>query len=154
MKVQIMEAQHVSCECMCRWGRACSCIRYVKNCEELYSLFLRPHWLFMFSISLLHHTCTDTLLSILPVHPSLSIILLSTELPEKWLSFKWPTQHGKITRLSSRSARCVDIAYAHKNSNTPLRICARLCICIPQTHVHIHALLALAYVRLFCIHTQ
>ena len=84
------------------------------------------------------HTHTLTLHSILPVHPSLSIILPSMELPEKWLSFKWPTQHGKITRLSSRSALCVDIALAHEPTNTQPRICARLCICIPHTHTHSH----------------
>ena len=86
----------------------------IKKREILYSVSLFPHWLFMFPLSRLH-THQHTHFCILPVRPSLSIILLSMERSKKkWLSFKWPTQHGKITRLSSRSALGVDITLAHK----------------------------------------
>lgn len=46
------------------------------------------------------HTSQHPPLSILP-SPSYSCLLICQK---KWLSFKRPSQHGKITRLSSRSA--------------------------------------------------
>lgn len=57
-----------------------------------------------------------------------------------------------MTRLSSRSALCVDIALAHKSTNTQIRICARQCICVPP-YIHTHSHAACMYTQMLHIHT-
>lgn len=114
-----------------------------ENDEKLYSLLPCPCWLFVFSLYTHTHThFSAASLSILP--PPSYFYPRSSRGWKKWLSFKWPTQHGKMSRLSSRSLRrqrsqkrhlhsAVNIQLSGLNFFSPQR-CFFTPTCLAQAH--------------------
>ena len=103
------------------------------------------------------HTHTHTQLF---AASSLSILPSPSYFPpwscqKKWLSFKWPTQHGKITRLSSRSALCADITLAHeKHRHTAEDLCKAMHLHAPCTHSHYEPCIHVFLLTDRCVYTH